>query len=111
MSSSQRLRQRLRRIFTPELWRQPTPWLVIFGVAIVWLLAWGYLQRQDLREQGNRTIAALCALRADKERQKENAQAFLIAHPNGGFGVTPNDLRTRIADEQRTIDALSRLNC
>lgn len=57
------------------------------------------------------TTAALCALRADLQRRVTSSRAFLAAHPNGLAEIPATTIRDGVANEQRTIAALSDIDC
>jgi hypothetical protein len=57
------------------------------------------------------TTAALCALRSDLEQRVASSEAFLRRHPHGILGISAKDIRTGIVNQQRTILALSGIDC
>lgn len=57
------------------------------------------------------TRFALCALRTDLEVRVTSGQVFLAEHPHGIPGVPVQSIRDGIANQQRTIAALSDLDC
>lgn len=61
--------------------------------------------------QAHANGAALCALRNDLERRVISSRRFLEENPEGIPGLTPALLREGIENQQRTIDALSGLDC
>jgi hypothetical protein len=58
-----------------------------------------------------RTTDSLCALRSDLERRVETSRQFLEENPHGIPGITPAYLRTSIENQERTVEALSDLDC
>lgn len=57
------------------------------------------------------TTAALCALRHDLERRVASSQAYLLTHPHGLPGFPASTIRDGIKNQQRTIAALSGIDC
>jgi hypothetical protein len=75
-------------------------------------------QRHDLRTSITRndtriddTNDSLCALVADLKRRVVVAQDLLRANPDGTPGIPAETLRATIDGQQRTILALSKLDC
>jgi hypothetical protein len=68
------------------------------------------LSRQTRHDAGV-TTAALCALRSDLERRIASSQAFLREHPDGIPGIPARTIRDGIKNQERTIRALSRIDC
>jgi hypothetical protein len=67
---------------------------------------------QDVQVRSNTgTTVAVCALRADLKRRVTAGVKFLQTHPNGVLGVKARDIRESIDAQQRTIAALSALDC
>jgi hypothetical protein len=58
-----------------------------------------------------RTNGALCALRRDLELRVASSKQFLQEHPEGIAGVPVKVIQDSIRNQQRTILALSNLNC
>jgi hypothetical protein len=54
---------------------------------------------------------ALCALRADLQTRVNSTNAFLVTHPHGIPGISAATLRSGVAGQERTIRALSTINC
>jgi hypothetical protein len=61
----------------------------------------------------SRNTNALCALRHNSERQIGLTQGILDRHPNRAviFGIPKPVYEASIANQQRTVNALSDLNC
>ena len=57
------------------------------------------------------TTAALCALRSDLERRVATSEAFLAEHPHGIPGISAKQIRDGIRNQERTIRALSGIDC
>jgi hypothetical protein len=57
------------------------------------------------------TRSALCVLRSDLERRVVSSQEFLREHPRGIPGISAKAIRDAAANQQRTIDALSSIDC
>lgn len=57
------------------------------------------------------TTAALCALRNDLEVRVASSRSFLVDHPNGIPGISAKAIRDGIANQERTIVALSVIDC
>lgn len=57
------------------------------------------------------TNDALCTLRGDLEARAAQTRNYLDEHPNGFPGIPAAALRKNLADQERTIEALSSLNC
>lgn len=64
-----------------------------------------------IAEVANNTNAALCTLRSDLEQRIDDSRQFLEDHPNGIPGISAADIQQGITNQQRTIDALSTLEC
>jgi hypothetical protein len=86
-------------------------WLLIISGVVFWALASAQSDRVDRGRETQRTTQALCALRGDLERRVVSSQDFLVEHPNGVLGISAKVIRDGIANQQRTIDALSALKC
>jgi hypothetical protein len=67
--------------------------------------------RQDIAAVAENSNNALCSLRADLERRVEVSQDFLRENPDGIPGISAEVIRTGILNQQRTINALSGLDC
>jgi presenilin-like A22 family membrane protease len=68
-------------------------------------------RRAAIAEVAVETNTALCALRGDLERRIAAAEVFLDENPDGVPGISAEVIRTSIANQQLTIDALSSLDC
>lgn len=64
-----------------------------------------------LSKQGQEAHAAICTYRSSLERQNASSQKFLLAHPHGIPGIPASLIRNSIADQQKTINALSTVHC
>jgi hypothetical protein len=75
---------------------------IVAGVIVV--LAWG---TADMLRQG------VCSLRADLEDRVENSKQFLHDRPDAirALGFTPPEVREQIVNQERTIQALSSIQC
>jgi hypothetical protein len=94
----------------------------IIGLVIVLsLFAW---KIKDLVDQNkhriveNRALAqqmneSLCDLRGNSKRQVDLIRAILSAHPGKPsiFGIPRPVYQSSLANQQRTVDSLSNLNC
>lgn len=67
-----------------------------------------YLQGQA---RSGQTTEALCALRSDLQARVEGSRRFLRDHPDGFLGVSAKEIRDAAANQQRTIAALSGIDC
>ena len=54
---------------------------------------------------------ALCALRLDLERRSVASREYLREHPNGAPGIPAKAIRDGLRNQDRTISALSGINC
>lgn len=61
--------------------------------------------------QADRSTDALCALRVDLQKRVETSERFLRENPEGVPGISPTVIREGIVNQQRTIAALSKLDC
>jgi hypothetical protein len=61
--------------------------------------------------QAQQATAGLCALRSDRTDQIAASDRFLRKHPHGIPGIPASLIRQSRATAQRTVDALSFLNC
>lgn len=59
----------------------------------------------------DRNTDALCTLRSDLEKRVANTADFLKNHPKGFAGIPAATLRASAEQQQRTILALSDLDC
>lgn len=57
------------------------------------------------------TTNALCVLRGDLEVRVRTSREFLKDHPNGFSGISAKAIRDAAANQQRTIAALSGIDC
>lgn len=62
-------------------------------------------------QETERTLDALCAVRAGEETSVQASEDFLLENPKGIPGITPALIKTGIANRKRTIKALSDLDC
>lgn len=104
---------------TPEQLNRRLRWLVIATV-VVYLALIGFIgafsisfsnQRAELRRITLNTNAALCTLRSDLEVRLQGAKDFLAEHPDGIAGITAATLQQSITNQERTVTALSGLEC
>lgn len=96
------------------LWLLAAATVVLYlAVAVAIVLVWrdASSKRQDLARQATNTGAALCTLRGDLEQRVEASQRFLREHPKGIPGINAATIQSGIVNQQRTVDALSGLNC
>jgi hypothetical protein len=84
---------------------------VMYGVVVVFNGFYVIPKLQEQVEANAQTTEAVCALRADLERRVATGTKFLAAHPDGVLGLTPREIRTSLENQQRTILALSGLEC
>jgi hypothetical protein len=63
--------------------------------------------RADARD----TKYALCTFRRDLEVRVTTSREFLRMHPNGIPGVPARAIRDSLTNQQRTVDALSGIDC
>lgn len=61
--------------------------------------------------ESTETHEAICALSSDLEQRTEGSRDFLRKHPNGAFGFSASSIRESVLNQERTIDALSIVNC
>jgi hypothetical protein len=102
----EQLRKALRRL----TWATVVVYLFLTAAIVA-----GYIvssgQRSDLRATALSANSALCTLRSDLELRIEDARIFLDEHPDGIPGIPAATLVQSIANQKRTIDALSSLQC
>jgi hypothetical protein len=67
--------------------------------------------RARIAEVANDTNNALCALRGDLERRVIVDEAFLEENPEGFPGIPARLIQEGIENQERTIAALSGLDC
>lgn len=86
-----------------------------FVLSLVLLLAVGGISFYVLThkvQEGSETHEAVCALVADLEERTDGTKVFLAEHPDGIPGLaTASQLRESLANQQRTLDALSVISC
>lgn len=80
-------------------------------VVLALLLAFAIYQIAVVNPDSAANRTALCALRADRERQVEQGKQILRKHPHGVLGLTPAQIRAQLAQQQGTVDALSVIDC
>jgi hypothetical protein len=68
-------------------------------------------QRNEIARVALETNSALCTLRGDLEQRVATTKKFLAHNPEGLPGLPAKVLRTSIANQESTIDALSNLDC
>lgn len=73
------------------------------------ILAVGLMRHTD--EEAKQTTAALCALRHDLQRRVQSSEQLLATHPQGIADIPAATIRKGIAEQKRTIGALSGLDC
>jgi hypothetical protein len=104
---------------TQEALRTALRRLVVATVAVYVALAGvgGYVFVQGNHQQAviestvDSTTKALCTFVNDLESRVRTSQAFLKENPDGIPGIPVKILRDSIRNQQRTIDALSVLEC
>jgi hypothetical protein len=89
-------------------------WKAVAAIALVLaasstLLSVLLYERQS--RDSDRTTNALCTLREDLSQRVDSSKDFLSKHPKGIPGVPVQTILDSIANQQRTIDALSTLSC
>lgn len=63
-------------------------------------------------QEGTETHEAVCALVADLEERTEGTKEFLASHPDGIPGLaSASQLRESLANQERTLGALSVITC
>ena len=70
-----------------------------------------YHQRNELRQEVVRINASLCVFVNDLEQRVQASVQFLEENPEGIPGLSPALIRDSIANQRRTIDSLSGLEC
>lgn len=85
--------------------------LRILGVATVSLYLVVVVAVFLVYRDANHTTVALCALRADVEQRIASSQDFLKEHPNGVPGFNAAAINASLVNSQRTVKALSGLDC
>lgn len=93
------LRSGLRR----QMWATMLLYVVVIVVSAA---AW-----YAVKVQTDRNTRTFCALRQDLERRVASAEDFLARNPHGIPGITAQQLTKSISDQQRSIVALSGLDC
>lgn len=68
-------------------------------------------QARSLAEQGLESHEGLCALKANLRQRITDANAFVATHPDGIAGITDDEIRQTIANQQSTLDSLHVLKC
>lgn len=76
----------------------------VLYVALLGIVAYVYLD-------GKTTNNALCSLRADLVTRVTSSIEFLKRNPEGIRGISDEDILESISGQQRTIIALSNLDC
>lgn len=85
-------------------------YLVTIGLGIGgFLYIRGYAQ--EGRDLSIQTTGALCALKFDFQQRIDQNKQFLEDNPNGIPGITPAVIQQQIDNTQRTLDALSTIEC
>ena len=64
-----------------------------------------------LAREGEQAHDALCVIKADLRQRVAAGRKFLREHPRGIPGIPPATLRSSIANQQATLDALKPLAC
>lgn len=85
--------------------------VMVAGAVALGAVALGVSLLRSTNKDANQTTTALCALRADLERRVDSGEAFLAEHPEGFADIPALTIRKGIADQKRTIRALSGLDC
>lgn len=98
------------RAILRELRRQRVA-LIVLAVTIIAGGTIGYLDLRGKAADAALNRTALCALRGDLEARVDQGRDFLVKHPAGAFGFTPEAIQKSIADQERTIRALRPLPC
>lgn len=80
--------------------------------------AWGAYQAHKLSDNraelaiiATQTHSALCTLRADLQHRIDDANKFLVDHPNGIPGISAQEIKNSINNEEQTVNALAPLKC
>lgn len=68
-------------------------------------------QTEKIDNNAQLTNDALCALRGDLEVRVKGSTDFLVKHPTGIAGITAAQIQEGIKNQERTIAALSILDC
>jgi hypothetical protein len=68
-------------------------------------------QRNEVARVALETNNALCTLRGDLAQRIASARRFLGNNPEGIPGLPAKSIRESIQNQERTIDALSNLDC
>jgi hypothetical protein len=63
------------------------------------------------RSEARDTTFALCTFRKDLEVRVAASRKFLASHPDGFAGVPVRTIREGISNQERTIGALSGIDC
>jgi hypothetical protein len=85
-------------------------YLALVGVGFVGWVSASH-QRNDLKKATENINSTLCILRGDLETRVAASRQFLLDHPQGISGISVAILQQSIDTQQRTIDALSGLEC
>jgi hypothetical protein len=94
-------------------WRKPLA-IVLLAASLLFVNARDNAQTQaQLAAIANETHSALCTFKDDIAARLENTKTYLKAHPGPEpiEGITRADLKRSLDAQQRTLDALSILNC
>lgn len=85
-------------------------YIIVFG-AIFFVYHDSQVKRDEIKAESDRSTVALCALRDDLKTRIAGSEKFLLEHPKGWLGITPASIQQSIDGQQRTVIALSVLNC
>lgn len=88
--------------------------LVAFAILIAAVVVLSVNRERDAAKLARVAVTtndSLCALRRDLEGRVEGAERFLATHPKGFAGIPAGAIRVNVANQQRTILALSPLVC
>lgn len=69
-----------------------------------------FIRSQQI-EEGAETHEAVCALKHDLEDRVGLSERFLLQHPRGAPGIPAVTIRESVRNQQRTISALSVIDC
>lgn len=54
---------------------------------------------------------ALCTFRGDYKDRVKRTEDFIVAHPAGALGFTPQQLDNQLRQQRRTVESLALLDC
>lgn len=75
------------------------------------VIAFGFYKIVQLSQDGKQAHDAICVLKGDLSQRIDSSRDFLAKHPKGILGIPAVTIRQSIANQQRTLEALSPVKC